>query len=164
MPEGIVAYLYGYEKPRFFAVIKKLGEGMPLSAISYAGITAMFYYRGPGEQEVSYYLMSVTDNINNAGHPRLISILRDAASWYSEVQARKASAEDTEFGFLADFSPDMSDIELFEDAKTGEYLLNFALGAQGFKDLDSALEFMHESLGIAKEIVYADHTSINRSA
>lgn len=159
IPEGLSAYIYGGDTPRFFGVIKRLGIGLPISDIAYAGITVMFYYQRSGELEAGYYLFYVADNIDNADHLDMISVLHEAVLWY--VSLSGAELTEMEFGMLKDYSADLPHVQFLENSKTGECLLNFALGAKAFSSFEAAQAFLHNELGIAKEIVYCDLPIVN---
>lgn len=159
MPEGICAYIYSYNKPRFFGVIKRLGEGLATSDIAYEGITVMFYYQAPAEQDAGYYLLFVSDNIDQADHFEVIEVLHEAIHWY--VSLSGVTLTEIEFGILKGYSAELPYVQFFEDSKTGECLLNFGLGAHAFKSFEAAQAFMHKELGIAKEIVYCSLPAVN---
>ncbi|MES2458051.1 MAG: hypothetical protein V4594_21010 [Bacteroidota bacterium] len=159
LPAGISAYIYSYFSLRFFAVIKRLGLGTPTKDIAYEGVTVMFYYQRKGEYEAGYYLLYVSDNIDDVDHFELLEVLHEAVHWYVSLPGKTLT--DLEFGILKDYCPDLPHFQLFEDRKTGECLLNFALGAHAFESFEAARAFMHQELGIAKGIVYCDLPAVN---
>ena len=140
-------------------MIKRLGEGVPTSDIAYEGITVMFYYQLPGTYNADYYLLFVSDNIDGADHFELIERLHETVQWYVSL-AGKAKV-DLDYGILKDYSVDLPHFQIYEDSKTGECLLNFALGAHAFKSFEDAQAFMHKDLGIARELVYCAVPAVN---
>ena len=159
LPEGISAYVYGYNKPRFFGVIKRLGEGVATSDIAYEGVTVMFYYQRPGTYKADYYLFFVSDNVDAADHFDLSEALHEAIRWY--VSLAGEAVVDLDYGILKDYSADLPYFQVYEVGKSGECLLNFALGAHAFKSFEAAQAFMHQELGIAKDIVYCALPVVN---
>jgi len=162
LPPGVLTYIYGAVKPRFFATLTKLDGSIPLASIAYVGITVLFYFRAPGDEQVYPYALRVTDNIDQEVHHDMISILQHVAEWYAYHQSAQASAKHMEFGLLKEFSEQLNGFQILEDEKTGSYLLNFALGAHGFDSLDAALKFLEVHLNIDKAIVYGPDRAINR--
>jgi len=159
LPEGISAYIYGYDKPRFFGVVKRLGQGVTTSDIAYEGVTVMFYYQRPDEDKAGYYLLFASDNIDDTDPFELTRVLQEAVRWYVSLSGAALTVE--EFDILKGYSQELPDFQVFEDSKTGECLLNFALGAHAFKSFTDAQAFMHKDLGIDRELVYCALPAVN---
>jgi len=161
VPDGVLTFIYGSAKPRFFASLSRLDSGLPLREISYMGVSLMFYFRSPGDERPFAYLLRVSDNIDKVGYDELAGVLTEVAKWYCYGQAEALGSDTAEVGWLVPFSSHLKGVQLLEDVSNGDCLLNFAVGCQGFTDTDSALKFLKKDLKIDMDLIYADGLSVN---
>jgi hypothetical protein len=161
MPEGVVAYIYAHEKPRFLAILMVLDAQTPVTKFEYFGATVTLRYVDPETKELVHYLLMVKDRIDEAGYEVLEPKLRKAADWFMSILADDMGLEKIGYMFLDPYSAALPQATLIEFAETGEHLLIFGLGAKGFNDLDSALQFMHKELGIAQDVLFVERM-VNR--
>ena len=54
MPPEIAGCVYAFKKPRFFAMVERLGQAGPVSELSYVGANIIFSYGLNGERPVDY--------------------------------------------------------------------------------------------------------------
>lgn len=154
IPGGVVANIYAHEKPRFFAIMMTLNEDTPVSKINYSGTTVTFRHFIPGENELAHYLLMVSDNIDGAKYAELAEKLKQAVEWFVSIVADEAEVEKIEHMFLDPINENLKPAQLIKFGKTGEHLLNFGMGAKGFKSEEDALQFMHKELGISQDRLF----------
>lgn len=154
IPGGVAAYIYAEEKPRFFAILMTLDENTPASKISYSGTTVMFRHFIPGENELAHYLLMVRDNLDNAKYEELSAKLKKAVEWFAGILADEEEVERINYMFLDPISPDLEPAQLIRFEKTGDYLLNFGMGAKGFTSEEAAIQFLHKELRISQDRLF----------
>lgn len=161
LPDGVLTFIYSAEKPRFFASLSRLDSSLPLKELCFMGISLMFYFRAPGDDRPFAYLLRVSDNIDKAGYDELAEVLGEVAQWYCYGQAEAAGLDTAEIGWLVPFSSHLKGVQLLEDKSSGQCLLNFAVGCQGFSDTDSALQFLEKDLKIDRDLIYTGGLAVN---
>ena len=161
VPDGVLTFIYGSSKPRFFASLSRLDSSLSLKELSFMGISLMFYFHAPGDDRPFAYLLRVSDNIDKAGYDELAEVLGEVAQWYCYGQAEAAGQDTAEIGWLVPFSSHLKGVQLLEDKASGQCLLNFAVGCQGFSDMDGALQFLEKDLKIDRELIYTGGLAVN---
>jgi len=152
MPEDIVACIYSYKKPRFFAVVEKIGQAGPVAEISYKGANVIFSFGLDGETQQDY-LLAVNDNVDETPYDKLNKTLQKAVEWYINVRALETKAKRLDFSMLSDYSPLVPHLQAVHYDKTDEFLLSYGLGIKGFKTLAEMEAFMQDQLRLSDEVV-----------
>jgi len=141
--------------PRFFAVVERIRQDVPVSKISYKGANVIFSYGLNGEPAQDY-LLAVNDNIDNAPYTKLNKVLIKAAEWFVRVKGLEAKAKRVEYCFLHDYTPVVPALQLVRYEQSAEFLLSFGAGVKGFKTLPEVEAFMTEELKLPENVVKGD--------
>jgi len=152
MPPEIVACVFASKKPRFFAMVERLGQAKPVSELSYIGANIIFSYGVNGEKPVDY-LMALSDNIDKVAYDKLGKKLIKAVEWYVKVRALEAQAKRVEFSTLQDYNPQVPGLQLVRYTETGEFLLSFGLGVKGFANMEAVEAYMRDQLKLPETVV-----------
>jgi len=152
MPPEIADCVYAFKKPRFFAMVERLGQAKPVSELDYIGANIIFSYGLHGEKPVDY-LMALSDNIDKVAYNRLQKKLVKAVEWYVKVQALEGQAERVDFSILQDYNPQVPGIQLVRFMQTGEFLLSYGLGVKGFTNIEEVEMFMHDQLKLPDAVI-----------
>jgi hypothetical protein len=152
MPPEITGCVYAFKKPRFFAMVERLGQAKPVSELSYAGANIIFSYGLNGEKPVDY-IMALSDNIDNVAYNKLQKKLVKAVEWYVKVRALEAKAKRVDFSMLQDYNPKVPGVQLVRYMQTGEFLLSFGLGVKGFDSIEAVEAYMLDQLKLPEAVV-----------
>jgi len=150
--DGIVSCIYGSTKPRFLAMVEKLGQGAPVSALNYVGSNIVFSY-GLDDGEVCHYLLAVHDNIDGVHYTKLLPVLRKAVKWYIQARGKETSARSARFDFLQDYNPTVPGLQLMHLVQTDQYLLSYGVGVKGFTGMDEVQDFMESRLKLPASVL-----------
>jgi hypothetical protein len=152
MPPEIADCVYAFKKPRFFAMVERLGQAKPVSELDYVGANIIFSYGLNGEKPVDY-LMALSDNIDKVAYDKLQKKLITAVEWYVKVQALQAQSKRVDFSILQDYNAKVPGMQLVRFMQTGEYLLSYGLGVKGFVSIEAVEVFMHDQLKLPDTVI-----------
>jgi len=152
MPPEVAGCVYAFKKPRFFAMVERLGQVKPVSELSYAGANIIFSYGLDGEKPVDY-LMAISDNIDNVKYDKLQKKLVKAVEWYVQVRGLEAKAKRSDFSILQDYNPRVPGVQLVRFMQTSEYLLSYGIGVKGFTTIEAVETFMRDQLQLPEAVV-----------
>ncbi len=153
---GVVACLYGYQKPRFFAILNELDPGQ-ITAYNYWGTGVVFSCRFPGDKQAYHYVLMVDDNIDSAKPNKLMPVLDKAVEWYISSApldpVRQSRGQTLEYSSLADYTPSVPFMQVMKFRASGHYLLNYGFGLKGFTSFQEVQAFMSGHLKLSDAIV-----------
>jgi hypothetical protein len=152
MPPEVDGCVYAFKKPRFFAMVERLGQAKPVSELSYAGVNVIFSYGLNGEKPVDY-IMAVSDNIDGAPYGKLHKKLMKAVEWYVQVRGLEVGAKRVDFSMLQDYTPQVPCMQAVRFMQTGEYLLSYGFGVKGFTSMEAVEAFMREQLKLPETAI-----------
>jgi hypothetical protein len=154
-PEGMVAFVYTPDKPRFFASLIKLDPAEPMPEMDYSSCSILFKHMD-GDDKLHYYILATVQNIDKAANSQLTAALKEGAEWYAICLLNieyKATGKRGGWRLLTEYNEQLKDVQLLQFKATDTYLLSYHNGVRNFPDLSSARVYMRDTLGYPPDAV-----------
>jgi hypothetical protein len=143
MPKGAAGFIYGYDKPRFFAIVTAFSDDNTFEDQNASGYRLLFQYnRGDGHDQ--FYIIQVMQNIDKASVNFPATLLK-AAAWYWTFLNRddqKKYGKKSTWSYLRDFSVLTKHLQILRMPTLKKYLVSYPNGlktVQGEMALESFL-------------------------
>lgn len=146
------AYIYNYNKPRFFAHVLTIDvSSAPLKHINYAGTNKMIAYeRGDGNERL--FIIMVDQNLDRAT-VNLRPAVKEAALWYTKVlnmEDAKIYGKSSSVSVLTDLNVLTPGLQIVHLQKLNKYIVSSPGGVKSFDDVVSMDTFMNKTLGYSQ--------------
>ncbi len=157
MPEGMIAFVFTPDKPRFFATLIQLDTQKSVQDMDYAGCNVLFRYYTVSK-EMQFYMLLLTSggNIDKAQHAKLNGALHEAANWYCTCLAHKEKKElgaNGGWDVLKPYNDVLTDVQLLQFKATNDFLLSYHDGIIRVGSLEEAQDYMKEVLGYPASVL-----------
>ena|ERR1700687_4244092 len=154
LPKGTAGFIYGFDKPRFFAIVTAFKDDSSFEDQNASGYSILFqYHRGDGHKQ--FYIIQVVQNIDKAS-VKMPAALWEAAGWYCSFldhdDFKKYGKKGT-WSFMQDFNLLTKGLQILRMPRLKKYLVSYANGLKTVNSDDELDIFLTKALQYQSFIV-----------
>ena len=146
-PKGAVGFIYGFDKPRFFAIITAFKDDNTFEDQNAGGYSILFQYnRGDGYKQ--FYIIQVVQNIDKAS-VKMPAALLQAAAWYCSYldnDDHKKFNKKSTWSYMQDFSLLTKGLQILRMPRLKKYLVSYPNGLKTVNNDDELETFLTKAL------------------